>query len=164
MGATTTQLLSSGEFSKLRYDSIPVKSVSSNASFHTNNSKMPNFELWHSCRKWAICFRIFWAFFKQGIITDTLCKNFRSTVYIDALNLYLRVWEFKSPLRLNVPQEAGSGRPLCTRHKIQDTSYVLSDYQIAKPPPPPLPRNQQVLWLSSDALLHQNRHTKQYSL
>jgi hypothetical protein len=98
---------------------------------------MPNFELWHSCRKWAICFRIFWAFFKQGIITDTLCKNFRSTVYIDALNLYLRVWEFKSPLRLNVPQEAGSGRPLCTRHKIQDTSYVLQDYQMAKPPPPP---------------------------
>jgi hypothetical protein len=45
MGATTTQLLSSGEFSKLRYDSIPVKSVSANASFHTNNSKMPNFEL-----------------------------------------------------------------------------------------------------------------------
>jgi hypothetical protein len=22
--------------------------------FYTNNSKMPNFELWHSCRKWVI--------------------------------------------------------------------------------------------------------------
>jgi len=25
-----------------------------NFSFYTNNSKMPNFELWHSCCKWAI--------------------------------------------------------------------------------------------------------------
>jgi len=41
MSATTTQLLSSGEFCKLRYDTRPVKS----ASFYTNNSKMPNFEL-----------------------------------------------------------------------------------------------------------------------
>jgi len=31
-----------------------VKSASANVSFYTNNSKMPNFELWHSCRKWAI--------------------------------------------------------------------------------------------------------------
>jgi hypothetical protein len=30
MSATTTQLLSSGEFCKLRYDTIPVKSASSN--------------------------------------------------------------------------------------------------------------------------------------
>jgi hypothetical protein len=43
--ATTTQLLSSGYFFKLRYDAIPVKSASVNVSFHTNNSKMPNFEL-----------------------------------------------------------------------------------------------------------------------
>ena len=57
MSATTTQLLSSGEFCKLRYDTIPVKSASANVSFYTNNSKMPNFELWHSCRKWAMwCF------------------------------------------------------------------------------------------------------------
>jgi hypothetical protein len=45
MSATTTQLLSSGEFCKLRYDTIPVKSASANVSFYTNNTKMPNFEL-----------------------------------------------------------------------------------------------------------------------
>jgi len=45
MSATTTQLLSSGEFCKLRYDTIPVKSASANVSFYTNNSKMPNFVL-----------------------------------------------------------------------------------------------------------------------
>jgi hypothetical protein len=45
MSATTTQLLSSGEFCKLRYDTIPVKSASANVSLYTNNSKMPNFEL-----------------------------------------------------------------------------------------------------------------------
>jgi hypothetical protein len=45
MGATATQLLSSGEFCKLRYDTIPFKSASANVSFYTNNSKMPNFEL-----------------------------------------------------------------------------------------------------------------------
>jgi len=45
MGATATQLLSIGEFCKLRYDTIPVKSASANVSFYTNNSKMPNFEL-----------------------------------------------------------------------------------------------------------------------
>jgi hypothetical protein len=39
MSATTTQLLSSGEFCKLRYDTIPVKSASGNVSFYTNNSK-----------------------------------------------------------------------------------------------------------------------------
>jgi len=32
MSATTTQLLSSGEFFKLRYDTIPVKSASANVS------------------------------------------------------------------------------------------------------------------------------------
>ena len=40
-----TQLLSRGEFRKLRYGTIPVKSASANVSFYTNNSKMPNFEL-----------------------------------------------------------------------------------------------------------------------
>jgi len=40
-------------FCKLRYDTIPVKCASANVSFYTNNSKMPNFELWHSCREWA---------------------------------------------------------------------------------------------------------------
>jgi hypothetical protein len=46
MSAKTTQLLSSGQFYKLRYDTIPVKSASANVFFfYTNNSKMPNFEL-----------------------------------------------------------------------------------------------------------------------
>ena len=58
MSATTTQLLSSGEICKLRYETIPVKSASANVSFYTNNSKMPNFELWHSCRKWGIHIQI----------------------------------------------------------------------------------------------------------
>jgi len=48
MGTTTTQLLSSGEFRKLFYDTIAVKSASANVSFFTNNSKMSKFELWHS--------------------------------------------------------------------------------------------------------------------
>jgi hypothetical protein len=38
----------------LRYETIAVTSVSANVSFYTNNTKMPNFELWHSCRTWAI--------------------------------------------------------------------------------------------------------------
>jgi len=54
MSAKTTHLLSSGEFCKLRCDTIPVKSASGSVSFYTNNSKMPNFELWHFCLKWAI--------------------------------------------------------------------------------------------------------------
>jgi hypothetical protein len=35
MNATTTQLLSSGEFCKLRYDTIPVKSAPANVAFYT---------------------------------------------------------------------------------------------------------------------------------
>jgi len=54
VSTTTTQLLSSGEFCKQRYDTIPVESASANVSFYTNKSKIPNFDLWHSCRKWAI--------------------------------------------------------------------------------------------------------------
>jgi len=45
MRATTTQLLSSSEFCKLRYDTIPVKSASAKVSFYTNNYKMPNFAI-----------------------------------------------------------------------------------------------------------------------
>jgi len=45
MSATKTQMLSSGEFFKPCYDTIPAKSVSANLSSYTNNSKMPNFEL-----------------------------------------------------------------------------------------------------------------------
>jgi hypothetical protein len=43
--ATTTQLLSSGEFRKLRYDTVPVQSAPEIVSFYTNNTKLPNFEL-----------------------------------------------------------------------------------------------------------------------
>jgi len=50
MSAKTTQLLSSGEFCKLRHDTIPVKSVSAKC-FYTSNSKMPNFEFRYSCHK-----------------------------------------------------------------------------------------------------------------
>jgi hypothetical protein len=45
MSANMKILLSSGEFCKLRYDTIPVEGVSANVPFYTNNSKMPNFEL-----------------------------------------------------------------------------------------------------------------------
>ena len=45
MSATTTQLLSSGEFYKLRRNTMPLKRTPTNVSFYTNNSKMPNFEL-----------------------------------------------------------------------------------------------------------------------
>jgi hypothetical protein len=45
MSATTTQQLCSGEFCKMRYDTVTVKSASANVSFYINNSKMPNFEL-----------------------------------------------------------------------------------------------------------------------
>jgi len=45
MSATTTQLLSSGQFRKLRYDTIPVESASADVSFYIDNSKIPNFEL-----------------------------------------------------------------------------------------------------------------------
>jgi hypothetical protein len=43
--AMMIQLLSNGEFCKLRYDTIPAISASANVSFYINNSKMPNFEL-----------------------------------------------------------------------------------------------------------------------
>ena len=43
MGATTTQLLSSGEFYKLRYATIPVKNASANVYFYSINLKMLNF-------------------------------------------------------------------------------------------------------------------------
>jgi len=45
MSAKTTQLLFSGQFCKLRYNTIPIKSASANVSFYTSNSKMPNFGL-----------------------------------------------------------------------------------------------------------------------
>jgi len=43
MSTTTTQLISSSQFCKLHYDTIPVKIASANVSFYTSNSKMPKF-------------------------------------------------------------------------------------------------------------------------
>jgi hypothetical protein len=45
LSETATHLLSSGEFCKLRYDTVPVKSASANVSLYTNNSKMPDIEM-----------------------------------------------------------------------------------------------------------------------
>jgi hypothetical protein len=45
MSAAMTQPLSSSEFCKMRYDTMPVKNASAKVSFYTNNSKMPNFVL-----------------------------------------------------------------------------------------------------------------------
>jgi len=45
MIATTTQLLSSGEFCKLRYDTTPVKIASADLYFYANDSKIANFDL-----------------------------------------------------------------------------------------------------------------------
>jgi len=45
MRATTTQLLSSGEFYKVPCDTTPVKSASANLFLYINNSKIPHFEL-----------------------------------------------------------------------------------------------------------------------
>jgi hypothetical protein len=44
MSAAMKQMLSSGNFCKLRYETIPVQSAPANISFYTKNSKMPNFE------------------------------------------------------------------------------------------------------------------------
>jgi len=45
MSTKKIQLLSSDEFYKLRYDTIPVKSACVNVSFYTYNLKIQNFEL-----------------------------------------------------------------------------------------------------------------------
>ena len=55
MSATTTQLLSGGEFYKKLYDAIPVKIEFANFFFSvTKTQKITNFDSLHSCRKWAI--------------------------------------------------------------------------------------------------------------
>jgi len=81
MSATTTQLLSSGEFCKFCYDTILVKSASSNTSFYTNNSKMPNFELWNTCHKWAI-----YIYFIHNILIKTI-KNGTFKQFVDTTAL-----------------------------------------------------------------------------
>ena len=82
--STTTQLLSSGEFRTLRYDTIPVKSVSANVSFYISNSKMPNFDLWHSCRKCAIYIYI-------HIYIHTI-YIYIYTLYIYTLYIYIYIY------------------------------------------------------------------------
>ena len=53
MSATMTKLLSSGEFCKLRYDTIPVKSASANVSIPiTQKCQILSCD---TCRRWAIC-------------------------------------------------------------------------------------------------------------
>jgi hypothetical protein len=81
MIATTTQLLSSGEFCKLRYDTTPVKSASANVSFHTNNSKIPNFEL------------TLFSQMSDITATDELCFIYNSSVFfilVQNVPLYLK--------------------------------------------------------------------------
>ena len=41
---------------------------------YTNNSKMPNFELWHSCRKWAISALTAYAVGRFQVLTPLLLK------------------------------------------------------------------------------------------
>jgi hypothetical protein len=64
----------------VRYDTIPVKSASANVSFYTNNSKIPNFELWHSCRKWAIYFT-FALYVGKLLFLRCRLLTFQSTIF-----------------------------------------------------------------------------------
>jgi len=75
-----TQMLSSGEFRQLCYDTIPVTSASANVSFYTNNSKMPIFELWHSCRKWATYTSLWFLTGKYTYISCTF--TFNLSIYV----------------------------------------------------------------------------------
>ena len=86
MSETTTQLLSSGEFCKLRYDTIPVKSASANVSFYTSNSKTPNFELEHPCRKWVVCFILF--------ISMILSQEIKIEIYESMISCILYLCDF----------------------------------------------------------------------
>ena len=63
-----------------RHDTIPVKSESANVSFYTNNSKISNLGLWHSCRKWAVCrFKNMCSSFSALSLRHILsCSNFSS--------------------------------------------------------------------------------------
>ena len=84
MSATTTHLLFSGELFYLRYDTIPAKRASANVSFYTNNSEMPNFELWHSCRKWAI--------HVSGVWISTVRTNGKTRDSCSGTNKFSLVW------------------------------------------------------------------------
>ena len=83
MSAMMTQSLSSGEFCKPRYDTMPVKIASANIPFYTDNSKMPNLELRHACRKRAKYIDNFLRFFstiiriqhREIVAHDMLCTN-----------------------------------------------------------------------------------------
>ena len=82
--SATTQQLSSGKFCKLRYNTIPVKSASANVSSYTSNSKMSNFELWHSCRKLANCYR----YKTLCHILTKLSKTYMKTLSTSYTNTY----------------------------------------------------------------------------
>jgi hypothetical protein len=88
-------------FCKLRYDTRRVKSASANGSFYTNNSKMPNFELWHSCRKSAIYRTLESYGTVKSVITDTeqitgmvsnSCTTVRSVVIV-CLRVSHKIWQ-----------------------------------------------------------------------
>jgi len=63
MGATTTKLLFSGQIYNLLCDTLPVKIASAHVSFYTNNTKVPNFEMWCFCCKWAKCYKLWNLFY-----------------------------------------------------------------------------------------------------
>jgi len=95
LSADTTQLLYSAKFCKLRYDTIPVQIASANGSFYTNNPKMPNFELWHSCCKWAICGR--WLNF---VSISIFISNFIQFLFIFML-CFILMYKFISRADIN---------------------------------------------------------------
>ena len=86
-----TQPLFSSEFGKLRYDTIPVKSASPNVSFYTNNSKMPNFELWHSCRKQAIYIYIYIHFFFSRTGKVQGCVRYKSHLHCTSCKVWMEL-------------------------------------------------------------------------
>ena len=120
MSATTTQLLSSGEFCKLYYDTIPVKSASANVSFNTNNSKMPNFRLWHSCRKWAI-----WTCLRRCCFPDEsgrYCKASSREIPILGQCCSTATYSFWSSLIMQPAR--------CTKSRTTNTCIILRDKYI----------------------------------
>jgi len=70
MSATTTQLLSSGEFCKLRYDTIPVKSASANYVYRCTVHFVESFNLLASELFFLILAH---PVYKMGIIQEPIC-------------------------------------------------------------------------------------------
>jgi hypothetical protein len=94
MSAKTTHLLSSGEFYKLRCDTINFKSASANVYFYTNNSKIPNFEFWHSCRKWTVCLAAPW---RTELVTGNILHW---TIVILVFQLHFSLIHYENECRL----------------------------------------------------------------